>query len=239
MRRFLLVLCCFGASFAFGQTDDAVPAPSPSGTPEATPSPTPDAAAYVPEIAKTAAAEGNAAFIQKDYDRARKAYRKVLDLVPDNPLALINLGMVEFAAGNSAEAEKFLKRAVQVKLNAPPAWLTLGMMYMDQNRLDDALAALSQAVLYDSRNARAHNYLGVVIGRKGWIDGAQDELRKAVEIDDNYSDAHYNLAAFYLENKPPSYELARRHYYRAVELGADRDPDMEKTLKALETAPKP
>jgi Flp pilus assembly protein TadD len=193
---------------------------------------------FIPEVAKEAAAEGAASFQRKDYERARKAYRKALDLAPDNLLALINLGVIEFYAGKNEEAEKLLKRAVQLKLDTPPAWLTLGIIYMEQNRLDEALAALTQATLYDARDARARNYLGVVVGRKGWLDGAQDELRKAVEIDPAYSDAHYNLAVFYLENKPPSTELARRHYFRAVELGAEPDPEIEKTLKAApEVAP--
>jgi Flp pilus assembly protein TadD len=191
---------------------------------------------YVPEIAKEAAAEGEASFRRRDYDRARKAYRKALDLAPDNLVALINLGVIEFYAGKNDEAEKLLKRAVQIKLDAAPAWLTLGIIYMEQNRLDEALAALAQATLHDPRNARARNYLGVVVGRKGWLDGAQAELRKAVEIDPSYSDAHYNLAVFYLESKPPFFELARRHYYRALELGAEPDPDLEKTLKS---APEP
>lgn len=193
---------------------------------------------YVPAIAKQAAAEGEEAFRRKDYDRARKAYRKALDLAPDNLVALINLGVIEFYAGNNEEAEKLLKRSVQLKLDAAPAWLTMGIIYMEQNRLDEALAALTQATLLDPRNARARNYLGVVVGRKGWLDGAQSELRKAVEIDPSYSDAHYNLAVFYLESKPPFFELARRHYYRAIELGADPDPEVEKTLKsAPETKP--
>lgn len=191
---------------------------------------------YVPEFAREAEAEGNAAFKNKDLTRAARAYQKVLDLVPDNLVALINLGVVEFARGNFKESEALLKRAVQLKLDAAPAWLTLGIMYMDQNRLDEAMAALAQATLYDPRNARARNYLGVVVGRKGWIDGAQAELTKAVELDPAYTDAHFNLAAFYLENKPPSIELARRHYYRAVELGAEPDPDIDKLLKA---APSP
>jgi tetratricopeptide (TPR) repeat protein len=191
---------------------------------------------YVPEVAREAAAEGNAAFARRDFERARRAYSKVLDLAPDNLLGLINLGVVEYSLQKLDDAESHLKRAVQIKLDAAPAWLTLGIIYMDQNRLDEALAALAQAALYDPRNARGRNYLGVVVGRKGWIDGAQAELRKAVEIDPSYSDAHFNLAVFYLEGKPPSIELARRHYYRALELGAEPDPEIEKTLKAAPVA---
>lgn len=193
---------------------------------------------FVPEIAREAAAEGNAAFARRDYEKARRAYAKVLELVPGNLVGLVNLGMVEFSAGNTSDAEKLLRQAVQTRLETAPAWLMLGILYMDQGRLDEALAALSQATLHDPRNARARNYLGVVIGRKGWLDGAQAELRKAVEIDPAYSDAHYNLAFFYLERKPPLVELARRHYFRAIELGADPDPEVEAEIKRLSAEPK-
>lgn len=234
-RIFLLGVCLAAWPGLHAQTNVPVAAPSSSPSPAAAETPVNDGK-YVPEVAREAAGEGNAAFAHKDYERARRAYKKVIALAPDNLLGLINLGVVEYSAGNPTDAEPLLKRAVQLKLDAAPAWLTLGIMYMDQNRLDEALAALSQATLYEPRNARARNYLGVVIGRKGWLDGAQAELRKAVEIDPNYSDAHYNLAVFYLENKPPSLELARRHYYRAIELGAEPDPDVEKTLKAASPA---
>lgn len=200
-------------------------------SPLPSPEPKTSDAQFVPTVAKEAAAQGNAAFARKDYPTARKAYQRVLDLVPDNLLGLVNLGVVEFSAGDNARAEELLKKAVRLRMETAAAWLTLGIIYMDQERFDEALAALSQAVLHDPRNARARNYLGVVIGRNGWVDGAQFELRRAVELDPTYSDAHYNLAVFYLQDKPPSIELARRHYYRALELGAQRDPAIEKTLK--------
>lgn len=187
---------------------------------------------FVPTIAKEAAAEGNAAFARNDLVRARKAYEKVLDLAPDNVLGLVNLGVVEFAAGNTERSEELLKKAVRLRLENAPAWLTLGIISMDRDQLDEALAALAQAVLYDPQNARARNFLGVVLGRKGWLDGAQAELRRAVELDPSYADAQFNLAAFYLEEKPPVIELARRHYVRAIELGAKPDPDIEKVLKS-------
>lgn len=229
MKRTLLVgVCGLALAGLHAQTNAPAPTPVPSPSPAAE---SVNDGKYVPEVAREAAGEGNAAYVHKDYERARRAYKKVIALAPDNLLGLINLGVVEYSAGNFKDAEPLLKRAVQLKLDAAPAWLTLGIMYMDQNKLDEALAALSQATLYEPRNARAHNYLGVVVGRKGWLDGAQAELRTAVDIDPGYSDAHYNLAILYLQNKPPSYELARRHYYRAIELGAEADPEIEKTLK--------
>ena len=190
------------------------------------------ASGFVPEIAKQAAAEGNAAFLRKDYSGARKAYQRMLDVMPANVLGLVNLGVVEFSAGKTDKAEELLKKAVTIRLENPAAWLTLGIIYMDREQFDAALAALAQAALQDPRNPRTRNYLGVVIGRKGWIDGAQSELRRAVELDPSYSDAHYNLAVFYLEEKPPAVELARRHYYRAIELGAEKDPAIEKVLNS-------
>ncbi|MEI6280000.1 MAG: tetratricopeptide repeat protein [Verrucomicrobiae bacterium] len=191
----------------------------------------PQEAKFIPEIAREAAAEGNKAFLRKDYAGARKAYQRVLDLVPESLVGLVNLGVVEFYSGNTDRAEELLKKSVSLRLENPAAWLTLGMIHMDREKFDEALADLAQAVLQDPRNPRARNFLGVVIGRKGWLDGAQSELRRAVELDPNYSDAHYNLAVFYLEEKPPAIELARRHYFRALELGAEKDASIEKRLK--------
>jgi tetratricopeptide (TPR) repeat protein len=187
---------------------------------------------FTPRALAAAIAEGNVAFERKDYSAARNAYSRVLALEPDNLMGLVNLGMVEFYSGQPEKAEELLKKAVRQRLESAPAWLTLGMIYMDRNQPDAALAALSQAMLQDPLNARTRNFLGVVMGRRGWIEGAQHELRRAVELDPSYADAHYNLAVFYLEEKPPAIELARRHYTRAIELGVEKNPEMEKLFSA-------
>lgn len=192
---------------------------------------------FVPQALSDAVEEGNAAYARKDYAVARKAYERVLKLDGSNLMGLVNLGLVESALGNKAKAEETLKKAISIRLETAPAWLALGMMYMDEDRSDAALAALSQAALYDPQNARTRNFLGVVIGRRGWIDGAQTELRRAVELDPSYTDAHYNLAVFYLQEKAPAIELARRHYFKARELGLEKDNEMEKVF--ITTSPKP
>jgi Flp pilus assembly protein TadD len=186
---------------------------------------------FTPRVLAEAVAEGNRAFEAKDYATARRAYERVLSLDPQNQLGLVNLGMVEFYARDPAKSENLLKQAVRQRLETAPAWLTLGMIYMDQNRFPEALAALSHATLLDPNNPRARNFLGVVIGRQGWIYGAEQELRRAVELDPAYADAHYNLAVFYLQEKPPATELAKRHYFKAVELGVEKDHAMEELFK--------
>jgi len=188
-------------------------------------------AKFTPRILAEAVVEGNRAFEAKDYATARRAYERVLSLDPQNQMGLVNLGLVEFYAGDSAKSEDLLKKAVRQRLETAPAWLTLGMIYMDQNRFPEALAALSQAALHDPDNPRVQNFLGVVIGREGWIYGAQQKLRRAVELDPAYADAHYNLAVFYLQEKPPATELAKRHYFKAIELGVEKDPSMEKLFQ--------
>lgn len=191
----------------------------------------PDPATFIPDVARAAAGEGNDAFSRGDYDAAREAYRRVIELAPQNLIGKINLGVVEYRSGNLAEAERVLKEVVQSRIETGAAWLTLGILYYENKRTDEALAALAMATLHDPGNARAHNYYGVTLGLKGWRDGAEAELRRAVEIDPEYRDAHYNLALLYMERRPPTIELAKRHYYRSVELGGPRDIVLEKNLK--------
>lgn len=223
IRRLLVFVAAFaGIGLAHAEKSTAALGGDASGDPSK----------FVPKVAREQAAEGDDAFSRGDYAAAVKAYQGVLELAPNNLVGLVNLGLAEFRAGNSDEAEKALKQAVRQRLETGPAWLTLGMIYLQQNRIEQAFAALSQAVLYDPGNPHAHNYLGVILGRKEWLDGAEAELRRAVEIDPDYRDAHYNLAVIYLQRQPPAVELARRHYYRSRELGCPADPALEKVLYA-------
>ena len=135
----------------------------------------------------------------------------------------------------SAEAEEHLKKAVRLDPTAQQAWLTLGIIDYQKDALDAGLAALSQAVYLDPRDPKAHLYLGILIRKRGWLAAAEDEMRKAIELDEKYAEAHFNLAVLYLEHQPPAVELARRHYYRALKLGAEPDAELDRALKKPDT----
>ena len=176
-----------------------------------------------------------AAMSKGNLDAARKDFLKVLEDVPDNVPTLINVGLVEYRTKNYAEAEKRLHLAVRLAPESGTAWLVLGVVQYEAGRYDHALASLAQAAVLEPKNAMVHHYFGVTLGQKGWYSGAEEEMRKALEIDPSYAEAHFNLSIFYLQRNPPAVELARRHYQRALELGAAPDPDIEKSL----TPPKP
>lgn len=175
--------------------------------------------------------EGIAAFQSGQFEAAREAYRRVLTIEPNNLLALVNLGATEYRLGNADEAERYLRRSLQIKADNPTAWLNLGILYLERDEPMRALAAIAQAVVHAPTDPVARNYLGVAAGRNRWFDAAEAELRRSIELKPDYADAHFNLAVFCLERNPPATELARRHYQRARELGAEPDPLIEQALK--------
>lgn len=167
---------------------------------------------------------------QNDLAAAKRDFMTVLELEPGNIPTMINLGLIEYRQQNYSEAEKVLRQLLRAEPETGLAWLILGVVHYDQDQLDAALAALAQAVLLEPKDARAHHYLGVTVGKKGWYSGAEEEMRKALELEPEYEEAHFNLAVFYLQRSPPSVELARRHYQKALDLGAAPDPQVAKSL---------
>jgi Flp pilus assembly protein TadD len=191
--------------------------------------------AGVSEEAQQIAKRAVVAMSRGNLAEAKKDFLRVLELVPDNVPTMINLGLLEYRKKNYAEAESRLRAAVRLEPDSGLGWLILGVVHYDQNRFDHALAALAQAAVLEPKNSTVHHYFGVTLGQKGWASAAEDEMRKALELDPNYVEAHFNLSVFYLQRNPPAVELARRHYQRALELGAARDPDVERSL----TPPRP
>jgi Flp pilus assembly protein TadD len=171
------------------------------------------------------------------FEEAKQSFAQVTALLPNYSGGWINLGSAEYRLGEYDDAEKHLRKAVHLDPEVTQAWLTLGIIAYQKGELEAGLAALSQAVYLEPDNAHAHMYLGVLARKRGWLDAAEEELRKAVELDDSYAEAHFNLAMVYTERQPPAIELARRHYYRALALGAPADADLERLLKKAPITP--
>jgi Flp pilus assembly protein TadD len=182
---------------------------------------------------------GAAAVNKRDWKQARTIYTEMLESEPTNPLALANLGSVEFQLRDYDAAIKNLEASLSQRPDLTQTWITLGMVHFQREDFYLALSAFSRAVAQKPQDARARNYLGAATKSLGWATAAEAELRKAIELDPKYADAHFNLALLSIERTPPMTELARRHYQQARTLGLPRDEWMEKQLAATPNEDQP
>ena len=169
-------------------------------------------------------------FDQGKYHAAERQYQELLTKSPNNLYSLSNLGVVYFRTGKLKAAELTLKKAVAIAPKDEFAHTTLGIVYYRQSKFDDALNELTKSLAINPKSAAAHNYLGITASQKGWQEAAEKEMLEAIAVKPGYADAHFNLAVIYATASPPSKELAKRHYTKATELGAEPDASLEKLL---------
>ena len=175
-------------------------------------------------------AEAENYFADKQYDKAGEDYEKILQRDPNNALALGNLAAIELEQGKLDSTETHINAALAQTPNDSYDLSILGYLKFRQQKFDEALDALSRAAKLDPQNAEIQNYIGVTLSHKGLRTQAEAALRKALELNPNYGAAHNNLAVIYISDDPPSPELARFHYQKALDEGQPRNPDLEKLL---------
>lgn len=200
----------------------ASPTPETGTTPATATSSTPENVALI--------GEAREAMAKNDFATAVTKLNQVIAAEPDNVTALTNLGIVYYRQGKLDDAEPVLRKATGLAPNDSAAHSLLGVVCLRKGQTDAAFTELTRAVALNPRNAEAHNYLGICHSEKGALPAAEKEIRKAIELNPKYTDAHFNLAVIYLKEKPAKIELARVHYKKAIELGAEPDPTVETML---------
>lgn len=186
-----------------------------------------------PEVVALAK-DGALAVAERDWPKARDLYLEMVKKSPDNALAYANLGVAEHQLGNLLAAAGNLSRSTELNPHIARNWQTLGLIQYERGELTLALSSLTRAVHEDPNDAETRLILAAVVRDYGWPDAAVTELQRAVEIDPKLAAAHYNLAVTYLGLDPPRIELARRHYYAAIDLGTAPSPEIEAILKPSE-----
>ena len=185
----------------------------------------------VPADLMPLAREAKASFDQGKFKQAEKQYQAILTKSPNNLYSLSNLGVVLFRNGKLKAAELTLKKAIAIAPKDEFTHTTLGIVYYQQSKFDDALSELTKSLALNPKSATAHNYLGITASQKGWQEAAEKEMLAALTENPDYADAHFNLAVVYSTSQPPARELARRHYQKALALGAEPDPTLDKFLR--------
>jgi tetratricopeptide (TPR) repeat protein len=175
-------------------------------------------------------------FSSRSYEQAEQKYLEVLRKDDKNVNTLANLATIQLEMNHFDDAEKNLKTALAIAPDDAFTLSILGNMKFRQEKYDEALDVLSRAAKADPKNPEIQNFLGLTLSEKGMRSAAETAFRKAIILKPDYGGAQNNLAVFYLTQQPPSLELARWHYDKAIAAGFPHNPEMEKLLNEKKTA---
>lgn len=107
---------------------------------------------------------------QKDYDKAEKTFRQVVDTEPTNASALNYLGYMLADRGiRLDEAQQLIERAMKLDPNNYAYLDSLGWVYYRQNKLSEAEQQLTRSLQLSSKDATIHDHLGDVYFKEGKI----------------------------------------------------------------------
>ncbi len=147
---------------------------------------------------------------------------------PNDKDSLVGLGSNYLAEGNFIEAEKYLKKALQIEKNDPMARYFLGILYLKKKDYSQAEKILTQLAKDFPNHILANYQLAITYAESGKNDLAIKTLDHIIKnIDPTYSDVHYLLGSIYEKKGQKSKAIAS--YKKAVEL----DPSYEAARKAL------
>lgn len=156
---------------------------------------------------------------QGEVARAATAYRKALELDPDDRSVHRALGLLYNESGDFSRAATALRTSLDQDPDQPLTWVNLGVALSGMGDPAGAASAYANALRLNPRESLAHFNLGNISLRGGDLEAAVGSYSAAVESDPGLARAHFNLARTLIQLE--RYAEALPHARRAVEFEPD------------------
>jgi len=168
-------------------------------------------------------------------EAAIAAWKKALEVNPDDPFANNNLGLHLMAKGQLDDAIPHFVKAVDLKPNYADAQNNLGIALLQKGKVDEAILHLETAEELDHKKTETYYNLGAAFYMQGRISEALAQWRAGLRVDPDdlplLGQAAWVLATnpkASVRNGDEAVELASR----AVKLSGAKDPAALDTLAA-------
>jgi Flp pilus assembly protein TadD len=139
--------------------------------------------AEVSHKAPSSKAGSNSAGPTKDMlTQAETAFRRVLQLDPNNASAYLQLGSLLESRGDIAQATSQFERAVHLAPGLTEAHLELGRMAKNARDWVTVVREVEAVLAWSPENAQAHYDLAAALKADGQLEQAARELRIAVKL---------------------------------------------------------
>jgi len=122
----------------------------------------------------------------KDEDSRRLAFEAV-EMGLEEPVVLMMVARHHALAGDVAQAESFLRRAIKANPRNPVAHFQIGLLLVGQEELEAAAGHFFLASVLSPDNDEVHKHLGSVMAQRGRLEVALASYLKARDLDPNSS----------------------------------------------------
>lgn len=123
----------------------------------------------------------------KRNEEAEGAYRKAIELKPDDAVAYYNLGNLLYNLKRNEEAEGAYRKAIELKPDNASAYGNLGWMFYVMGKWDQSIEASRQGLAKDPTQMGIQFNLALALLCRGDEESAKAEYRKGMESADTSS----------------------------------------------------
>jgi len=165
-------------------------------------------------------ARGAALVASGQTESALESFQEIARLLPDDPSSYINLAIVEIGLEHTGEAEKHLRKALQIAPHAILAYLNLANLYRRENREQEAEAVLWDGVKNNPEVSALYVALADILyalGKDPLEERVVNDLREKQRMS---ADAELAIGDLYFKRR--SLSLAENAFQRGLELAPER-----------------
>jgi tetratricopeptide (TPR) repeat protein len=139
--------------------------------------------------------EGLANFLEATGDGkgAEAAYRKMIELLPDNFYACLQLGRLLGEEGQPAQGQPFLETAARLRPSLPEGWHELGIVLAAQEKFPAALECMKRAEKIRPQDPANVCYTAKVLAKMKRRVEAIQLYRRAIQMRPDFWEAHFEL----------------------------------------------
>ncbi|MHC4742047.1 MAG: tetratricopeptide repeat protein [Planctomycetota bacterium] len=157
--------------------------------------------------------------IDKIKQRKLQLAEELRDKFPDKSEPLILLGNVYRDLGDTSEAVRYWKRALEIGSARPDLYEGLGMVAMEKGQYEEAVDFWRKSLEYNPRDPGLRTSIAQALMRLGRSDEAMTELKRQIDRYPDSAAAHFLIGQILLQKK--EYERAREKYLKVIELNPD------------------
>jgi len=182
----------------YAERDETPGAPQGLGSTQAS---VPVGALLVPENAQREFAKGEEAIKSNSPEEAVAHFQKAIKIYPQYFLAHHTLGTLYMDQHKWGEAEKALKRCLEIDDKSAPTYAALGTVYNRQGKPAEAQPLLERSVELAPKAWSAHFELGQALAAQNKLAAAEGEYRQAHELEPNFPLVHILLGNLALQRR--------------------------------------